>query len=136
MTTPYQPSFDTKIRKSTEVKCHRTVHVDYIDWDDYPFDDPSITANMCCDENEKQDYVELQKEYLRICENHGDGREVFASNDGGWPRILQRVMGVGMVSDFPYWTPRPAVCVLGTLGCEWIDWASLTWAEVRESNSA
>lgn len=130
MTTAYKPSFDTTIRTTTEVHRHATKHVDYIDWDNYPFDDPANTDCMPGSDERKRLRIEEQKELLRTCERFGEGN-VFASNYGGWPRIWHQVLGVGMVSKWPYWKPRPAVLVTSTLGCEWFDWMSLTGAEIR-----
>ena len=130
----YTPDYDTTIRTSTVTKHHNTMHVDYIDWKHYPFDDPEITAGMCTSDEQKKEHVEKLKEYLRTCEQWQD-KNVFASNYGGWPRIWNRVIGVGMVSAWPYWKPRPAVFVEGSLGgAEWYDWASLTGAKLAENS--
>lgn len=125
----YKPTYDTTIQVSTRTVRHDTRHLDHIDWD-YPFDDPKHTSCMGADDARKREWVEQQKEYLRVCERF-EGRNVWASTYGGWPRIWVRVAGVGMVSKWPYWTPRPSVLLEGTLGYAWADWASLTGAEDR-----
>lgn len=129
----YAPEFDTSIRETTVVERHATRHVDYIDWDNYPFDDPEHTRCMCGDDAEKHRRVEQLKGYLRTCEQHKE-HVVVASNYGGWPRIWQRVCGVGMVSKWPHWKPRPAVLVQSTFGLEWFDWSMLTGAEIRDTD--
>lgn len=129
-TTTYKPTYDTSIRKETVVRHEQTMHVNYIDWNNYPFGDPEHTRCLCRNEEGKREHIEKMKEYLRICEKFRDG-EVHASTYGGWPRIWQRVIGVGMASQWPYWKPRPVVVVHSTLGTEWLDWNSLTGAESR-----
>jgi len=126
----YQPDFDTTTGTQTVTKRIDTLHTNWIDWDHYPFFAREHTDGMCCDDEGKQQRVQQKMDYLRLCEQHAD-KEVYASNYGGWPRIWKRVIGVGMASKWPYWTPRPTVIVNGTLGTEWYDWASLTGAECR-----
>ena len=48
-----------------------------------------------------------------------------ATNDGGWPRVgWGQVVALRMYDGWPYWTPKPAVLVCGTLGSEWYFLAS------------
>lgn len=129
----YQPDYDTTVRTTTVVQKHDTMHVDGIDWCNYPFDAPEHVANLCCDEAGRLAEIEKQKEYLRLCEQCLE-KKVLASNYGGWPRIWQRVISVGMASKWPYWRPRPTVVVMGVLGAEWIDWLSLTGAKIAEDD--
>lgn len=126
----YMPSFDTEVRTATVVERRNTMHINCIDWDNYPFDDPAHTACMCLNDERKKQEIERFKEYLRTCEQWAT-TEAYASSYGGWPRIWHRVVGVGMASAWPYWKPRPTVLVHGTLGIEWLDWTSLTGAELR-----
>jgi len=126
----YKPNFDTSIATVTRSSRQTTVHTDYIDWDNYPFDDPKHTGCMSCDDAGKAKRIEEQKQYLKTCETNEPG--TYASDYGGWPRIWQKVLRVGMVSAWPYWEPRPCVLVDGTLGAHWIDWMSLTGAYVKE----
>lgn len=126
----YTPQFDATVHTSTVVHRHSTQHTDWIDWDNYPFDDPDHTNGMRCSEEQKRENIERLKGYLAECEKFNEA-EVFASTYGGWPRIWCRVIGVGMASAWPYWTPRPTVIVEGTLGVEWFDWRSLTGAMTK-----
>ena len=130
----YKPNFDTTVKKRVETTYVNTMHTDCIDWDNYPFDDPSHTSCLCTSDEGKRQHVEELIERLRLCERCGElDVDVYASNYGGWPRIWHRVVGVGMGSAWPYWRPRPIVKVVGTLGgIEWYDWTDLTGAEVRE----
>lgn len=42
------------------------------------------------------------------------------------------LLTVGMYDGWPYWTPTPAVCVMGTLGPEWDFYYSIDgWREAR-----
>ena len=124
----YTPNYDTTVRTSTVTERHNTMHTNFIDWEDYPFDDPEHFWGMCCSQQRKDEHLAQLKEYLRLCEQYKE-REVFVSNYGGWPRIWHRVVGVGMGSAWPYWKPRPVVLMEGTLGTEWVDWTSLTGAK-------
>lgn len=126
----YSPAFDTQINTRTVIERLTTVHTDYIDWN-YPFDDQNHTRGLCCSDDGKREHVEKLKGYLKTCEELKPG--TFASNYGGLPRIWHRVIKVGMVSQWPYWTPRPCVLVRSTLGTEWYDWYSLTGAEVQQA---
>lgn len=117
--------YDKIIKTRTINERCETVHIDKIDWDGYAFDDPKHTACICRDEAGKREYIEHQKFLLRRCEQFAT-EEVYASNYGGWPRIWQKVFGVGMVSKWPYWEPRPCVLMDGTLGSVWEDWWHLT----------
>ena len=125
-------AYDTKVNSTTNTTTthHNTMHVDYIDWDNYLFDDPKHTHCMCCNEDGKAARIQRQKEYLKVCEQHKD-KDVYASDYGGWPRIWKKVISVGMASIWPYWEPRPTVLVSGTLGMEYIDWMSLTGAKIE-----
>ena len=130
----YKPNYDTEIRTVTVATRQDTLHVDRIDWENYPFNDPDITSAMCCSDEYKAQHVEKLKEYLRLCEQFSE-KEVYASNYGGWPRIWHKVLGVGMASKWPYWKPRPVVIVDGPLGgVEWYDWASLTGVKLAENS--
>lgn len=122
----YSPTFDTTVRTTTVTERHNTMHTDKIDWERYPFDDPEHTQHDCCNDAEKKRRIEKLKEYLRICERY-ETEDVRATNGN----ILQKVVGVGMASSWPYWKPRPTVLVTGTLGIEWLDWKSLNGAESR-----
>jgi hypothetical protein len=122
-------TYDTTIQTRTTTERVTTVHVRYIDWD-YDFNDPRHTSCLCVSAADKAAHIADQIATLKMCEGFADGG-VYASNYGGWPRIWHRVVGVGMVSQWPYWTPRPCVLVESTLGCEWVDWNNLTGAEVR-----
>lgn len=124
----YKPKFDTTIAQRTTTSNVTTVHTNKIDWE-YPFDDPAHTSCICLPPDGKAEYIKRQQEYLRLCENNIES--ALASDYGGWPRIWKKVLGVGMVSRWPYWSPRPCVLVAGTYGSEWIDWNSLTGAEVK-----
>jgi len=121
----YKPNYETEVTRTVETRRHNTFHTDWIDWDNYTFDDPKHTGCMSTSGDDKRKRVEQQKAFLRICED-GDAN---ASNYGGWPRIWHKVLKVGMASCWPYWEPRPTVLVNGTLGPEYIDWMSLTGAE-------
>lgn len=131
-TMTYKPAFDTTVRTTTVIERHNTMHTKAVDWNEYPFDDPSHTAGLCCNKEGKLRAVEKWKEYLRICEWF-ENKNVVASNYVGWPRIWDRVIGVGMASAWPYWKPRPTVLLQGALGVEWVDWTSLTGAEIRDT---
>ncbi len=121
----HQPQYETEIRTKTETSRINTFHTNYIDWENFPFDDPKHTATLCGTDEQKSEWIERQKEYLRICE----GPNARASNYGGWPRIWHEVIQVGMASAWPYWSPRPTVLVQTFMGAEWIDFMSLTGAE-------
>jgi hypothetical protein len=115
------PDYNTDIHTVTRTERQTTQHTNWIDWE-YTFEMSSSP--------DAESRIREAKEYLRTCERCKEV-EVMASNYGGWPRIWHRVFGVGMVSMWPYWRPRPCVLVEGTLGTEWYDWASLTGAKVK-----
>lgn len=131
MATTYKPTFDTEVRTVTTIERRDTMHTEAIDWENYPFDAPEHTQHMCCNDDEKKRRIEKLKEYLRICERY-ESEDVRATNGN----ILQKVVGVGMASSWPYWKPRPTVLVSGTLGIEWLDWASLNGAEIRKPSAS
>jgi hypothetical protein len=124
-------SYDTTIKTVIRTERVTTKHTDEIDWT-YDFFATEHTNCMGTDAAGKAERIREQMERLKICEAVNRGETVDASNYGGWPRIWQEVVGVGMLSQWPYWKPRPCVQVNGTLGYEWFDWMSLTGAEVRK----
>lgn len=125
----YTPGYDTEIQTQTKTTQVTTWHTDYIDWDNYPFDDPAIMGSKGCWSDEaKNEWLEAQKSYLKTCELPGAS----ASNYGGWPRIWQKVARVGMCSCWPYWKPRPTVLFFTHLGSETVDWTSLTGAKIPD----
>jgi len=129
----YRPNYETTVRTSTVTQRHNTLHTNSIDWENYPFDDREHFWRMCYDQPTRNKCIEEKKAFLRLCEQY-KAKEVFASNDGGWPRIWHRVVGVGMASAWPYWQPRPTVLIEGSLGTEWVDWTSLTGAKGNDSD--
>lgn len=69
-------------------------------------------------------------ETLREMEAHPERFNV--TDDGGSPRFgWKRAITVSMYDGWPYWRPRPAVLVDGTLGPEWRWFNSLTGIERR-----
>ena len=121
----YAPSYDTKIQTKTVIERIETWHTDYIDWN-YPFaDEPNGSTDK--DRNAKQEQY-----LLEIHRAFSEGETVYASSYGGWPRIWERVIRVGMCSAWPYWRPRPTVLVSGTLGPISIDWYHITGVDVRQ----
>jgi len=123
-------NYDTTIRETHTIKRHNTMHTDWIDWEGYDFSAKEHTDRMCCSKDGQQERLAVQIDYLKKCEQWKD-RTTWASDYGGWPRIWQEVIGVGMASAWPYWTPRPVVIVRGAIGVEWIDWMSLTGAKAE-----
>lgn len=121
--------YDTTIRTVTHTDRVETVHIEQIDWD-YNFFDEKHTRGMCCNEEGKKQQIEELIAYLKLCEQFATA-DVYASSYGGWPRIWQKVLSVGMVSKWPYWEPRPSVLMTSTLGTEWFDWHSLTGAKIN-----
>ena len=123
----YKPDFNTEINIQTTTKRVDTIHINHIDWS-YPF------PLHCPSSNEEKDQkrIDEYKAYLKKCEQYTD-KEVYASDYGGWPRIWKKVYGVGMVSAWPYWTPRPTVIVEGLYGVQYYDWHSLTGAYIKNS---
>lgn len=122
---PYQPKYDTTIQTRERAPERITTrHTEYIDWE-YPFEEVMVMAGCY---PRPQERAARQVELLKKCE----GENVYATDYGGWPRCgWGRVLAVGMVSQWPYWEPRPCVLVNRTLGAVWIDWASLTDVETR-----
>lgn len=56
----------------------------------------------------------------RLRQIEAEPEQWLATNDGGWPRIgWKRVIALRMYDGWPYWTPKPALLVTGTLGAEW-----------------
>lgn len=122
----YKPTYDTTIRTVTVAEQQLTQHTDWIDWS-YDFHNPEHTNCMCCTPERRREYVAEQMARLRVIEDAvKSGKRIRASDYGGWPRIWKPVIGVGMVSKWPYWTPRPYVIVTNVLGTDYIDWNSLT----------
>ncbi len=124
------PDYDRNIKTVTETRPVNTMHTDWIDWDGYDFHAKEQTDCMCCDDGGKAKRLQRQIDYLKQCEGWKE-RKTWASDYGGWPRIWQEVLGVGMASAWPYWRPRPVVLVSGTFGVEWFDWTSLTGVKVE-----
>ena len=123
--------YNTEIKTVTSTKRVTTQHTDYFDWD-YNFQDPKHTSCMCCDAESKKAEIQNKISYLKnVEESLKKNTKCYASNYGGWPRIWQEVIGIGMVSDWPYWEPRPCVLVHGTLGAEWYDWYHITGVRVE-----
>lgn len=114
----YQPAYDTTIRKTTVVEYHETLHTNQIDWENYPFYSETSLSD-------KQ--VDKLIETIRKCEKYQE-HEIFVSNYGGWPRIWSKVIGVGMASIWPRWTPRPTIIVESNIGsgAAYYDWTSIT----------
>lgn len=87
----------------------------------------------CYGSNDKRrdEACEEAKERLRRVESaYKEGREIRATNYGGWPRIgLHKVIDVGMYDGWPYWTPVPSVLTAGPLGDEWHSFCSITTVE-------
>ena len=123
-------NYNTTINTKTVTHRQTTVHINKIDWD-YNFNNPKHTDCLCTDQQGKHGHIQRQVNYLAICEEILNNKNVYASTYGGWPRIWEKVVGVGMVSAWPYWEPRPMVQVIGTLGYTWEDWNHLTGAEIR-----
>jgi len=123
----YKPSYDTRINEITTTTKVNTLHTEYIDWVNYPFEDLSYKTNRYCSDEEYQDHINQLKQYLRVCERYKEDN-IFASDYGGIPRIWKEVIGIGMASAWPYWEPRPTVIVNISLGVEYIDWTNLTGA--------
>lgn len=119
----YTPSYSTSVQAVTERRRVNTMHTDAFDWS-YPFNDPKHTEGWCCTDERKAERLRVQVDRLKEIEHHGN--QAVASTYGGWPRIWLPVVGFGMASAWPYWTPRPTVLLEGPLGVEWADWLSLT----------
>jgi len=64
----YKPSYNTTINSTINTTTTRrdTMHVDYIDWDNYPFDDPKHTHCMCCNKDGKAARIQRQKDYYFV----------------------------------------------------------------------
>lgn len=114
----YKPTYDTNIKTKTIIERQNTMHLTWIDWDNYPFEK----------DTPEQSTVEKKKEYLRICEQC-KAKEIEASK---YMRP-QKVYAVGMASCYPHWTPRPTVLLEGVFGLEWVDWVIVAWAREKEA---
>lgn len=127
--------YDRTIRTRTTTSYETTMHIDRIDWDGYDWMNPKLRSTWCLPANQHEGEIEKLKNNLRTCEQYAS-KEIYATSDGGIPRFgYKRVSGVGMVSQWPYWEPRPCVFVHGTLGGEWMDWMSITSVDVREAKA-
>ena len=114
--------YNTTIKTRTITKQIETVHIHKIDWD---YDFYRAAESMYPNDKERKG-VKAIIERLKQCEN-GIGK-VQITTDGGWPRCgWGEVLNVGMVSQWPYWTPRPCVLMTSTLGgSAWEDWTSIS----------
>jgi hypothetical protein len=122
----YKPSYSTKINELVIPTKANTLHTDYIDWDNYPFEDPLYRTSRYCTDEQYQAHINQLKKYLAMCEQYKFDR-IFASDYGGVPRIWKEVVGVGMASIWPYWKPRPTIIVDSLIGSvEYIDWTDIT----------
>lgn len=133
--TQYEPSYPCVVQERTTVEKVNTMHTESFDWQ-YPFEavireraSRSFTDSAAIDARVAQD-LEMRIGFLKLIESNAGNAQV--SNYGGWPRIWHDVIGFGMASCWPYWTPRPTVVMETCLGCEWVDWDSLTGAQVKE----
>lgn len=116
----YKPTYDTNIKTKTIIERQNTMHLTWIDWDNYPFEN----------DTSEPDAVEKKKEYLRICEQC-KAKEIRASK---YNMYSQKVYGVCMASCWPYWKPRPTVLLKSALGgMEWVDWTAIAWAREAEA---
>lgn len=113
--------YSTKINTKTTTQKVNTFHTDYIDWN-YDWLNKKHRASMCCDEPEALLRIQKQKDYVCVIEDSFKAG-VFASNYGGWPRIYDRVIALGMASAWPYWEPRPTFLLENR---EWLDWMHIT----------
>jgi hypothetical protein len=128
--------YDTTIQTRTKTERISTCHINEIDWE-YDFDNPAHTECQCNSEEYKREYIARKKDYLKQVENGlNAGHRVLISTYGGWPRIWRQAHSVGMVSTWPYWSPRPNILanstVGGSMGTAWEDWNSITGVEVLD----
>lgn len=122
----YKPNYDTTVKIKTYTEKVNTKHTNYIDWE-YDWDNPDHTNYRCESPEEKKKYVVRQKERIRKIEQAlKEGKKVKSTTYGGWPRIYQTVIDIGMASCWPYWSPRPTVWVHSSLGIENQDWKNIT----------
>jgi hypothetical protein len=98
---------------------------------DWSYDFRSHFNTLCTNDAGRDEACEKAKERLRlISESPGKYR---VSTYGGWPRIWQDIVSVGMYDGWPYWKPTPFVCSHSTLGCEWHSFSMITNILNRET---
>lgn len=104
---------------------------------DWSYDFRQHFDNLCANDERRNEQCDQKKGWLRKMEiAHKEGREILATNYGGWPRCgLHRVIDVGMYDGWPYWKPVPSVMVEGTLGPEWYSFCSITDIEEVTPNA-
>jgi hypothetical protein len=121
-------TYDKTIRTRTITERMTTRHIDQIDWD-YDFNNPKHTSCLCASAEYKAKQIEQHIAALRACESaFREGRICYIEQSGGFRNL---VLGIGMVSSWPYWEPRPSVLVESTLGPEWKDWREIFYAYVE-----
>ncbi len=119
--------YDTTIRTVTETKRLTTVHISKIDWD-YNFDDPKHTDTMGTNEEGKRQRISQCENALKFVDDNWPNENLWVEAGSDY---LHRVIGIGMVSQWPYWEPRPCVLLQGAMHDEWRDWRDLRHAELR-----
>lgn len=91
---------------------------------DWAYDFRSHFNNLCTSDAGRDKECEKAKErLLLISESPGD---YMVSTYGGWPRIWQEIVSVGMYDGWPYWKPTPSACSWSTLGSEWHSFSMIT----------
>ncbi len=102
-----------------------------IEWD-YEF--RQHFDNMGTSNDRKDEACTEHIKMLRtIVDGLSAGKRVRASTSGGWPRIWQDVLDVGMYDGWPYWKPTPSVLMRSPLGGgEWHAFSFLTGVQVVE----
>jgi len=119
--------YDKTIQTVTTIDRVRTVHIQQIDWDGYDFfAKDHLDRWLSHRDGIEGAKVEIQKriDLLKKCSQF-DSKPFRVGNYNH----TNEVIGVGMVSAWPYWESRPMVCVNGPLGAEWQDWLSLDYGE-------
>jgi hypothetical protein len=81
------------------------------------------------------DCIKRSVEYLKEIESRFKaGEKVYGSSYGGWPRIWQQVVDVGMWDGWPYWKPMPSICLRGPCGVEWQQFPHITGCMPAQEN--
>jgi hypothetical protein len=106
-----------------------------VDWD---YDFRSHFDSMGSPNDRKDARCEQAKRWLRQIEDRlRAGEDVYATNDGGWPRCFRRkVCGVGMYDGWPYWRPVPSIYLVGPYGGEWWAFSEITDIYLGERSEA
>jgi hypothetical protein len=122
--------YDTTIRTRTIIERQTTCHITEIDWG-YGFFDPEHVRCSSGTAEYKREHVENRILRLKAIEQalKNENAEVLATKD--FSLALRPVLEIGMVSQWPYWTPRPCVYVSTWFSGEWYDWSELACVRVN-----